>query len=540
MVVLGFVLGPTYVRLLSPSFNTQRCIRMKFICDKCQTRYSIADERVSERVLRIRCKTCGNVIRVGANPDPAPGGVGASADAEGPKVWHLAINGQSQGPFDARGTARRAVACRSTDEVFVWKAGFASWLPPKEVPDIWTEVLTAKADVGKAIHGADAVPDPDAPAGTAGEFDGIQFPTDAAPGGGERPGGEVEATRIQQMSPAFFKQIEAELAADAQRAEDERDEAVSADGAVAAAVDGGFPKASKDKAADEQLKADAVEASAVSADNTTSAQAPGAAGSPQGAPETPSTTAPEAKAPETKAPETKAPEAKAPEAKASEAGASDDAAPPRTTSASDIDAELAALGAGAGAPATTTGTDQPATSSASGPSASLASVAVAAGQGTLNAQSAGPASGNRRLWLAFLMVPVLLGGLAVGFLMSGGDAGGPDGAVEDVDLEPTSAEAPKAAGTKRPEGPGMGLGPDGQTPGDARLGQKDTGLDGFAQGETRGGTADDPFSAAAIAAIGPGQGAKVGPGVWTPRLMVVRNAENGRESSDDATATSDG
>ena len=39
---------------------------MKFVCDRCQTRYSIADERIRERILRIRCKTCNSVITVQA------------------------------------------------------------------------------------------------------------------------------------------------------------------------------------------------------------------------------------------------------------------------------------------------------------------------------------------------------------------------------------------------------------------------------------------------------------------------------------------
>jgi predicted Zn finger-like uncharacterized protein len=39
---------------------------MKFVCDRCQTRYSIADEKIGEQILRIRCKTCNNVITVQA------------------------------------------------------------------------------------------------------------------------------------------------------------------------------------------------------------------------------------------------------------------------------------------------------------------------------------------------------------------------------------------------------------------------------------------------------------------------------------------
>jgi predicted Zn finger-like uncharacterized protein len=47
---------------------------MKFVCDRCQTRYSIADEKVRQKILRIRCKTCGNVIVVGDEHVLAAGG----------------------------------------------------------------------------------------------------------------------------------------------------------------------------------------------------------------------------------------------------------------------------------------------------------------------------------------------------------------------------------------------------------------------------------------------------------------------------------
>ena len=37
---------------------------MKFLCDKCKTRYSIGDDRVRGKILKIRCKNCANVITV--------------------------------------------------------------------------------------------------------------------------------------------------------------------------------------------------------------------------------------------------------------------------------------------------------------------------------------------------------------------------------------------------------------------------------------------------------------------------------------------
>ncbi|PID37892.1 MAG: hypothetical protein CSB49_08410, partial [Proteobacteria bacterium] len=37
---------------------------MKFVCDKCKTKYSIADEKVRRKVLKIRCKNCASIIVV--------------------------------------------------------------------------------------------------------------------------------------------------------------------------------------------------------------------------------------------------------------------------------------------------------------------------------------------------------------------------------------------------------------------------------------------------------------------------------------------
>jgi predicted Zn finger-like uncharacterized protein len=49
---------------------------VKFLCDRCKTRYSIGDDRVRGKILKIRCKNCANVITVRegmiADPDAAP------------------------------------------------------------------------------------------------------------------------------------------------------------------------------------------------------------------------------------------------------------------------------------------------------------------------------------------------------------------------------------------------------------------------------------------------------------------------------------
>src|SRR5438876_1103349 len=44
---------------------------MKFLCDRCKTKYSIADEKVRRKILKIRCKNCTNIITV-RDPDAKP------------------------------------------------------------------------------------------------------------------------------------------------------------------------------------------------------------------------------------------------------------------------------------------------------------------------------------------------------------------------------------------------------------------------------------------------------------------------------------
>src|SRR5437763_11968669 len=87
---------------------------MKFACDKCNTRYSIADDRVRGRVLKIRCKACNHVITVREEEEapelPAPTGgeeestrvsmspPAGAADAAGDE-WFVSFDGDQEGPL---------------------------------------------------------------------------------------------------------------------------------------------------------------------------------------------------------------------------------------------------------------------------------------------------------------------------------------------------------------------------------------------------------------------------------------------------------
>ena len=55
---------------------------MKFICEKCKTKYSIADTKVKGKVLKIRCKNCSNIITVREQKKKTGGGASNKTGSE--------------------------------------------------------------------------------------------------------------------------------------------------------------------------------------------------------------------------------------------------------------------------------------------------------------------------------------------------------------------------------------------------------------------------------------------------------------------------
>ena len=88
---------------------------MKIVCDACQAKYSISDDKVQGKVFKIRCKKCSNIIVVrgsgggAAEPAPQPAaekdtrvydyGYEGGAPAGDEAVWHVVINQDQVGPM---------------------------------------------------------------------------------------------------------------------------------------------------------------------------------------------------------------------------------------------------------------------------------------------------------------------------------------------------------------------------------------------------------------------------------------------------------
>ena len=111
---------------------------MKIVCDACQAKYSIADEKVQGKAFKIRCKKCNHIIVVrsgGAQatsavvePKPAP------AEAQG--TWYIVVEGEQVGPLAEPDIAARLARAEITSETLVWKEGLADWLKLSAVPEL--------------------------------------------------------------------------------------------------------------------------------------------------------------------------------------------------------------------------------------------------------------------------------------------------------------------------------------------------------------------------------------------------------------------
>jgi predicted Zn finger-like uncharacterized protein len=111
---------------------------MKIVCDACQAKYSIADEKVQGKAFKIRCKKCGHIIVVrstgtfavsaAAEPKPAP------AEAQG--TWYIVVEGEQVGPLAVPDIAARVARGEITSDSLVWKEGFADWVKLSSVPEL--------------------------------------------------------------------------------------------------------------------------------------------------------------------------------------------------------------------------------------------------------------------------------------------------------------------------------------------------------------------------------------------------------------------
>ncbi len=124
---------------------------MKIVCESCQAKYSISDDKVRGKVFKIRCKKCSHVIVVrGADDAAADAAPAVAAESAGAiSVWHIVVDGEQVGPMSEADLRGRLSRGEITAETYIWKEGQADWLK-----------LSAVAEFGDAAAAVAAEPAP--------------------------------------------------------------------------------------------------------------------------------------------------------------------------------------------------------------------------------------------------------------------------------------------------------------------------------------------------------------------------------------------
>jgi predicted Zn finger-like uncharacterized protein len=126
---------------------------MKIVCDACQAKYSIADDKIQGKAFKIRCKKCNHIIVVKTGGDGAAASTAASAaafadrpksdasaaavaPAADPGVWHVVVDGEQVGPLNEAEVKDRLRQGKINSDTLVWKEGFADWMQLSTVPEL--------------------------------------------------------------------------------------------------------------------------------------------------------------------------------------------------------------------------------------------------------------------------------------------------------------------------------------------------------------------------------------------------------------------
>jgi predicted Zn finger-like uncharacterized protein len=98
---------------------------MKFYCDHCGTKYEIADEKVRGKVVKVRCKSCEEIIVV-------RGKSGGDSGERG-EEWYYSVDGETFGPMSGPELRQTYARGEVGADSHVWKAAFGDWKPVTEV-----------------------------------------------------------------------------------------------------------------------------------------------------------------------------------------------------------------------------------------------------------------------------------------------------------------------------------------------------------------------------------------------------------------------
>jgi predicted Zn finger-like uncharacterized protein len=130
---------------------------VKISCPACSAKYSIADDKVQDRLAKIRCRKCGATIVIDGKTSPPhiyTGSGDASDTAEssegGGTEYSVDFGEGDQRTLGLRELVAAYNAGQVTGETFVWAEGFADWKPLADVAEIVSALNAGPAAAASA------------------------------------------------------------------------------------------------------------------------------------------------------------------------------------------------------------------------------------------------------------------------------------------------------------------------------------------------------------------------------------------------------
>ncbi len=138
---------------------------MRFTCDRCHHQHDIADDKVRGKVVKVRCKACGQTLTLRGTPDalksvPEPSSdsqktsqmtleeVNRAIDAVSATeelAWYAMLGGKQKGPFSERELRRLADAGELKARTYLWRDGMPDWKRAKDIPGLEKVIATVAA-----------------------------------------------------------------------------------------------------------------------------------------------------------------------------------------------------------------------------------------------------------------------------------------------------------------------------------------------------------------------------------------------------------
>ncbi len=202
---------------------------MKISCQSCAAKYTIADEKVVGKVIKIKCKKCGATIVVNGNDpaalaqqvaaeaasfdDNAATQLFGQADAGGaanPDEWTVSVTDDDQRTMTTAQVVEAYAQGVIQADTYVWRDGMGDWLPLSDVAELAPHLAGAAANGHGAAAGY-AAPQ----AGAFAPGGGMAYETTAAmpspqmPAAAQMPAAQMPAAQMAAAAPVAARKANA-------------------------------------------------------------------------------------------------------------------------------------------------------------------------------------------------------------------------------------------------------------------------------------------------------------------------------------------